>query len=207
MKDKSPLENKKPFSERLGELVRDPKNTFAYIYKTLAAENYDSNPNFYRTTLYFCQSSGRFSYLFNQTIGDTFRGRLQGAKIGSHTMNDSDIVKDIAEIESIKEEKREELIQVLTELQNLGPEAVIADRKKYIFKHEISANELKLAEKYKELDSRLINLAFSCPATLLLYFYKNGDLKFLWGMNDDSKFRDIVQGYDLTFSQTVGEDW
>jgi len=207
MKDTSPLEDKKSFPERLAELARNPKNTFAFIYKTLAVENYDSNPNFYRTTLYFCQLNGRFSYLFNQTIGDTFRGRLQGAKIGSHTMHDNDIVKDIAESVSGEEERREELIEVLSAIKNLGPEAVIAYRKKYIFKHEISTNELKLAEKYKELDSSLVNLAFSCPATLLLYFYNNGDLKFLWGMNDNSKFRDIVQGFDLTFSQTVGEYW
>ncbi|MBP6866105.1 MAG: hypothetical protein KBC12_01015 [Candidatus Pacebacteria bacterium] len=193
------------FHVRLRELEKDTPDLVS-IFRILAKEGYDRVPHFYRTMLYRLQAAGRFSYMFNKTVGDTFRGALNngGSKI---KINPEDNVKEIAEKSAKTEIGREDLLQVLDQMKALGKDAVIAARMKHIFNKSISDEQEKLVTQYDALNSQLLSLAYSCPATLLLYFYQNKDLGFLWGMNESSRLRDIATGYDFTFSQTVGENW
>ena len=65
-----------------------------------------------------------------------------------------------------------------------------------------------LVKEYQNLNNEIFNLSSDYPVRMFLHFYDNGDLKWLWGINDNDSFNDIStksHGFRIADSQNI--DW
>lgn len=113
----------------------------------------------------------------------------------------------ISQLEKFAENEPEEIEEILKKYSEIVSQArQIAKKQKQ--KQPISDEERKTYEECQNLQSSISKSSYKSPAKLILHFYRNGDLKWIWGITEqDTRLQvgDKNDGFRIADGQDA--DW
>ena len=208
------IEKESGFEKRIKELFAEGRN-FPEIFNLFCGEGVVENGklryfNDYEdsaTILGVAREKGVISKEISGHIIDLLRSNISDISPSNKPPDYKASKKGfIAELRKSAENDKGEIGKVMNNFsQIISPEIIDFNRQK-IKGERIPENKENIIKEYRALDNKIFHLSIDFPIKLFLHFYDNGDLKWLWGIDDNDSFQDISKkshGFRIADTQNI----